>query len=249
MPYDCIEKGRFTFQYLADTDAAKYDIRLGHMGETMQFEVISPKACEELDKLIPHVVDRYNGKFGIQFVRAFGETSALRRTDDHYKKVRSVLTKLLGFNHASRYIPIVLDCIEEKVKGWKEGETIEALEEMCNVVLKIIIKIIFGKDINDEVEHMNYHTKDGKVVEMDFYTFFPQVMRDLLDAEIHYINIVFPVLFKNGWCYPNNVNEKNIIELRSKLKNFLGMRFIHVGTYYVQTLHIISILNVLNNIL
>ena len=197
--YKCIDNGRFTFQYLTDTDAAKYDIRLGHFGELIQFEIISPKACDELDKLIPDKIDRYDGKFGIQFVRVFGNTVALKRSDDYYLKVRNTFTKLFGFNHASSYIPIIIDIISEQVDSWKTGQTIDGLSEMCNVVLKIIVRIIFGKDINDEIEYLNYTRIDGKVVKMDFYQFFPLLMKDLLDAEIHYINIVFPVLFKNGW--------------------------------------------------
>jgi len=98
---------------------------------------------------------------------------------------------------------------------------VDLLPEMCDVALKVIVLIVFGKDINKDVEHLNYTDKSGNVKKLDFYTFFPLLMKDLLMAEQSYLNAVFPFLMAKGWCHPNNINEKNIVEVRSKMKKFL----------------------------
>lgn len=96
----------------------------------MPFEVISPKAMEELSKLIPEKIDRQDTLDNIQFSKAFGDTSAMKRSTAEHKKTRYVFTKLMGFNHASRHIPIMLDVLDKKIATWKEGEVIDTLTEM-----------------------------------------------------------------------------------------------------------------------
>ena len=56
---------------------------------------------------------------------------------------------------------------------------------------------------------------------MDFYTFFPTLMRDYLISVFELQNQIFPFLFTKGWLYPNNINEKNWNELRNTVKEFL----------------------------
>ena len=204
--HSLIARGKFSMSYLCDVDASKYDIRLGRLGPTTYFEVVSPKALEELSKLIPDVVDRTETKDNVQFSKAFGETSAIKRSTSDYKRTRFIFTKLLGFNHASRHIPIIMDVLDSKLESWKEGEVIDSLPEMCDIALRIAVLIIFGKNINDEIEHMNYTTRTGEIVKMDFYTFFPQVMKDLLIAQNMTMNAIFPFLFTYGWMHPNNID-------------------------------------------
>mmetsp|Transcript_24842 Transcript_24842/g.27501 ORF Transcript_24842/g.27501 Transcript_24842/m.27501 type:complete len:460 (-) Transcript_24842:31-1410(-) len=209
------------FRYLCDADSSKYDIRLGTMGPDIFFEFMSPQALSELNKLIPEKVDRHTSKNGMQFAQLFPNTSALKRSGKIYKTHRQVFLKLLGFNYASKYIPKMLHVIKEKVESWEEGQTINALAEMGDVALKIIVMIAFGKDINNQIRPMNYIHKDGRIEQMDFYHFFPTLMYDLLIAQHIPINVVFPIIFQKGWLYPNNINQKNCDELRSTMKDFL----------------------------
>lgn len=56
---------------------------------------------------------------------------------------------------------------------------------------------------------------------MDFYTFLPTLMKDLKNSEHLPLNVVFPSLFTYGYLYPNNIDMKNCIELRTKMRAFL----------------------------
>ena len=217
-----VSEGKFRFGFLyMGIDAAHYDIRLGNMGSTILFDVMSPQAMAEISHLIPDKVDRSTDREGVQFARAFLKSTALKRTEDDYKKTRTVFLKLLGFNFASKYIPTMIDVIREKVETWKEGDKIDWLHEMGDVALKIIVRVMFGKDINNRIPEMNYTKKNGEVVKMDFYHFFPALMRDYLVAVFEPQNQIFPFLFTKGWLYPNNINERNWNELRRTVKEFL----------------------------
>lgn len=202
-------------------DASKYDFRLAHFGAQVSLEINSPKAFEEFAKLTPETIDRDDSIHNIQFSKAFGNTTAVKRTTADFKRTRFIFSKLLGFNHASRHIPIILDVLDKKVKTWKEGQIIDALPEMCDIALRIAVLVVFGKDVNDEIEQFNYTKKNGEVEKMDFYTFLPQLMKDLMHSEFSPFNILFPHCFTYGWFYPNNIDMKNCVELRTKMRTFL----------------------------
>ena len=218
----CVEKGEFRFDYLKDADSSKHDLRLGRMGANIYFELLSPQSLAEFNRLVPDKVDRHTSKVGIQFAPLFPEAIALKRTGKMYKTRRQIYLKLLGFNYASKFIPTMIDVMKDKINEWKEGDTIDALKELGDVALKIIVRITFGKDINSRIRPMKYTHKDGTVEEMDFYHFFPKIMHDLLVAQFAPMNNVFPILFEKGWLYPNNINRKNGEECRKVLKEFLS---------------------------
>jgi cytochrome P450 len=160
---ESVAAGRFRFEYLTKVDAAKYDIRLAHFGKSVVFEIISPKALEQFEKLVPRKIDRLSGPQVTQFYPVFGNCSALLRTGKVYKTHRAVFLKLLGFNFASKYIPSMIDIIDEKVHTWQNGQNVNCLHELGDVALKIIVRICFGKDINDRIRMSKYTHSDGKL--------------------------------------------------------------------------------------
>jgi len=66
------------------------------------------------------------------------------KSTDEWKQRREVLTKTIGVNFASRFIPIFLQHCQQEVTQFEPGQRICISEYANTITFEIICEILFG---------------------------------------------------------------------------------------------------------
>jgi len=123
----------------------------------------------ELNKLIPKYLDREpidNTGFG-----KVGSTGGIgqSRSTEEWKLRRETLMKILGINHASRFIPPFLKYLTENFGKLKPGEEFNFSQTSNTAIFSFILTILFGKNVEKELGYCNYEYKDGRIEQLKLY--------------------------------------------------------------------------------
>jgi cytochrome P450 len=119
------------------------------------FLIYSSQACEEFLKLIPTKIDRF-----ANHLKHFGRITkgAVDQipSNSNWKQRRDRIMKIMGVNFSSKYLPLMIQALENKSKNWVIGQYIDFTSEMTFITFDIITQILFGKDIKDKIGDLNY---------------------------------------------------------------------------------------------
>ena len=135
--------------------------------------VLSIEALAEFDRLVPTKIDRFNqiGKFALgNIIRgSLGQSE----TSKEFLIRRKEAAKAIGINQISKYIPLMLEVVDEWIATVKKDERIDLSLEITKIVFKIITKILFGTDVDKMKPILYLSPKTGKFINMtleEFYT-------------------------------------------------------------------------------
>ena len=218
---DYIDKGKFVGQFLRDwilkfPDKKAFFAWLG-MDDILFINDV--KLFSEFQKLVPHAIDRE--PIDLTGFGRVGGTGGLGqdKTNDFWKKRRETLTKTIGVNFATRFIPIFLRHCEQEVRTFKTGQVI-SMSDYANVItFEIIWEILFGWDIRDKLDLVNYTDTNGNIEKVNLYQCLMKISHDCSFAAMNPMNVIFPWLVHYGIGSENRRNNKNSDEFERVIKD------------------------------
>ena len=96
------------------------DITLFFLGVNPLFQMRTPKAIKELEKLIPSKVDREADKIGFSKFNSKG-FSHIKSTATYLERKKTYM-RLLSIHSSSKYIPNILLSVKANVDNWELGK-------------------------------------------------------------------------------------------------------------------------------
>jgi cytochrome P450 len=212
-----VKNGKVFYDHLR-TDAAehnKFDMRVVFEGDEPVVKVISAKARQEFQDNIPDKIDRSPETKSVW--KIFLESAINKRSHPAMPRIRVFLEEL-SMNQSSKYIPHMLQCIQNIMGKWKKGENYGAIHEMNMFTFTAFSTVLFGQDM----EHVAYkiipydHT-DGTTEELPMREFFLAMVRDMATAWMHPLTALLPFLNIYNLINPFKRNQRNLERFKEYL--------------------------------
>ena len=213
-------KYRMYFQMETTLKNPKADVRLTISGKQPYFMLTSSQAVSEFKSLVLDKIDRWDytkKNFGRMSIGSLDQ----RRSDKEWKKRRDSIMRTIGINFASKYIPMMIQKVQQYSKDWKEDQYVDFDKCTKGITFEIITDILFGKEILHKIGMIPYKQQDDTIVNKDLQDFFMTLTRDCFSAPTKIHCVMFPFLIHNNWLKPNNVIYQNIQTLWKVLREFL----------------------------
>ena len=129
--------------------------------------------------------------------------------------------KTIGINHASKFIPMMIEVADEWIANVKKNETIDLTIEMKRITFRVISKILFGTDI-DKMEETTYiNPYNGEILQLSFEDLYFKYSKDEMESFYLPINRILPFLSRYRLINPFKTNFTNNISLKNSLRTFL----------------------------
>ena len=189
---------------------------------TVFLNICSPKALDELNKLIPDKVDRYNHN-GVEEVNIVRNSFGLMPSTSNWELRRKIATKTIGINFASKYIPMMILKVDEWSEGVKIGENLNLTVEITKITFKVIMNILFGKDMHKIEKWEYYSPKDGSLSILSFEDAYLRYAKDIVDAKYIGLSKLIPFLATINITEPFKSTERNRKTIYSTLRKFVNM--------------------------
>ena len=111
---------------------------LAMMGENDLLFINDVKLFSEFQKLVPHALDRE--PIDLTGFGRVGGTGGLGqdKTTEFWKNRRETLTKTIGVNFATRFIPIFLRHCEQEVRTFKKEQVVSMSDYANTITFEII---------------------------------------------------------------------------------------------------------------
>jgi len=144
------QENKFKMQHYIDDVKSKpdTDIYISQFGPVTLYEICSPKAFDEFERLVPEKIDRNDQEgtpIGYIAPRSFGVIESTANWNER----RKFILKAIGINYASKYIPLMIETVDKWAKSVKKHESIDLNFEMNRITFGIITRILFGRDIEN----------------------------------------------------------------------------------------------------
>lgn len=198
-----------------------YDLRGYVEGTEFVLMVVSQKAMKEFVKLQPHSIDR------LRAVKGLGSTAPYswvnERTTQKIKDRRKNIFSLLNFNKGSKNIPMILKKSHEFVESVQNGQEIELMNQLSNLIFSITTAILFGGDTNKISKKLGlYKNPDGSYDEINMRDFQLRVTGEISEAYYHPLTIMFPYLNKYKLCNPFKRTHQNLLAWKKIVKELVN---------------------------
>jgi len=105
------------------------------------------------------------------------------------------------------------------VKTFEEGMTINMSEHANTVSFEIISEILYGCDIRDKLEKVNYTKRDGTTEIVNLYQCLMKISHDCSFAALNPLNVMFPWLVHYSIGAENKRNTKNSDEFERVIRD------------------------------
>lgn len=215
-----MSKGKFIGHFLRDLafEFGRKKAFFACMGMDDMLFVNDVNMLQDLQKFVPTVLDREpidTTGFG-----RVGGTGGLgqSKTTEYWTKRRKIFTKTIGINFASRFIPIFLRHCQQETKTFKKGQKISMSEYANTISFEIICEILFGCDIRDKLDMVNYTDPNGNVSKVNLYQCLMKISHDCSFAGMTPMNMMFPWLVHYNIGSENRRNGKNSDEFERVIK-------------------------------
>ena len=151
-----LKENKFVFQQFIDIPMSKPDTEfyVSQLGQITVFEITNVQSLDEFEQQVPSKIDRYSHKgdpLGNLGEGSFG----LLETDWQWKERKSTAMRTIGVNQISKFIPMIIESVDEWLSVVKKHERLNLTFEMKRITFKVISKILFGSDF-DKIEKTNY---------------------------------------------------------------------------------------------
>ena len=156
-------------EYLANLILAKPDIDLKVFFEyrlPMVF-LTSSAAIKEFKKLYPEKIDRCDFEkrsFAKMYPKAFDKVVS----NDDWRRRQQLFFKSGVLKQPQSLIPLMVDCLEERINDWQKGEKIDFADEFSDLANEIITIAMFGEKFYDHIGDCRYKKRDGTVTSIPF---------------------------------------------------------------------------------
>jgi len=180
----------------------------------------SHRALKEFKALVPTKIDRADDEkviYGKLYTHAFDKS----RSTKGWLKRRHLFFKNGDLKAPQNLIPLMIDCLDNRINLWKEGEKLDFVKEFSEASLDIIIGVLFGDDFISQVENCQYRTPDGKVQTWSFKDTLKQVSDDIYVNGENLMTSLFPVVNTKNLVEPFKSDNSNILELYRVIQGYL----------------------------
>jgi cytochrome P450 len=216
-----IEKNKFIGHFLRDLahDFGKKPAFFASMGMEDMLFINDIELLSEVQNYVPSLLDREpidTSGFG-----RVGGTGGLgqSKSTKYWMQRRETFIKTIGVNHASRFVPTILKHCEQEVKTFQQGQ-ISSMSEYANTIsFEIICEILYGCDIRDKLDLVNYTERDGNISKVNLYQCLMKISHDCSFAAMKPLNLMFPWFVKYDVGTENKRNSKNSDEFERVIRD------------------------------
>ena len=197
------------------------DFYIFQLGEMTLFSLVSTKAWEEFEKLVPDKIDRHDHR-EYSFLDIARGSFAFLPSHTEWNERRKTILKTIGINWASKYIPLMLETTDNWIRDVKKNESINLTVEIQKITFTIMSKILFGSDIENMESILYQSPYDGTKNHISFMECFFALSKDLFDSYLSVKGRLFPILIKFNLIEPYKSNKVNKETFMKSLDEFLA---------------------------
>ena len=203
------------------SETRKYDLKVKLEGLNPILLVESDKALEQFVALQPHIIDRAIEYKGLTKAVPDGFINA--RTSKKTHERRKIFTALLNLNHASKYIPGMIDACHDLLSSLKDGEKHDFLHQMNCITFNILTNVLFGDDVNElKTDRRPFLMNNGQWEDKAFYEAFLMIANNFLFQLINPITTMFPFINNHDLINPYKRDRKNLNNFNKLLKEVIA---------------------------
>ena len=197
------------------------DFVLIQMGARSHLVPTSIRAIQETTHSIPHQIDRDYFIGEMTFSRYWFANSGFGMVSSEVQKhSRSTVVQTMQLNKASQYVPMISEVTKNlALKYWKEGETIEFLDNAKFLLFQVLVRVLFGRDVDVDMTFPYLKPDDSKE-----HLTFPQLLMRYVDEGLEggftFVNMAFPQAVKYRIGTENQRMYKNFCTLKAALQGF-----------------------------
>ena len=185
-----------------------YDFYLNQIWDMTIINILSEEAMNQFENLIPNHIDRHN-HFGLPVKNILDNSLAVTESTQKCNDRRKEAIKTIGINHISRYIPLMIETVDEWAKNVKRNQKIDLSLEITKIVFKVISKILFGTDL-DKMPPIQYKSpKTGEISSMNMDEFYFRYTRDEFDGLSNPKRVIIPFATLLRLVEPYHTNKIN----------------------------------------
>lgn len=213
------KENKYMLSYMEDIiqKDPNFDIYIAQLGDVINFYISSLKANEEFVKLSPHKIDRKLDGDNIM-LKIGGGSFSFNPTGQHWKDRRQSLLKAIGFNHVSRYLPLMIREADRFIDRVEAGVEIDFNNLCQKITFSVIAKILFGDDVDIETELCDYMHPNGRVEQLSLLDVYPLLTKCIFDEREHVLGMMFPFLKEYNLIRPFSTNRRNMLEYHRVLR-------------------------------
>ena len=196
------------------------DIKLVQSGPVTIFDITSPKAWNEFEKLIPEKFDRFDHyKFLVGNIAP--NSIVLMQSNKRWDERRKAILKTIGINFASKYIPMMIKIVDEWIDEVSIGADLDLSFELNKITFRIITKILFGRDIDKMDKCVYISPIDRTKQTLSFEECYFRYSKNEFDSHFSVIGKIFSPLAKLSLIEPFKSNATNKKSIDDTLRVFL----------------------------
>ena len=119
----------------------------------------------------------------------------LQTSDQSFNERKLPFLKAVGINLATKHTPLVLEMCHKHFRKLYKGQKLQVDDLAVTLPFDIVSSIIFGTEMNDKVEHIEYENPEtGERTFIPFYECVSNFVNDLYYVEGEPISFAFPFL-------------------------------------------------------
>ena len=199
----------------------QFDLRLLIVGSLVFLDVCSIQALDELERLIPSVIDRDEMK-GLPLGNLIGGSVAGTRSDEKWVRRRKEMAKLIGLGCCSRHVPMMIETMDKYFEEVPLNQEIDITKLFTRITFEIITKIFFGKDITENMDKMEYTCPyTGKQSMLKFQEYYPKCVHDQFATFMSPKSRIWSFLAFYNLIEPFKSNAKNLKTFHASLISYL----------------------------
>ena len=206
------------YHYINEVANSKnIDIRFVQIGERGVIDIVSTKAMDEVEKLVPQKIDR--GEPEHTAIWNLIPTSFINeRSTEHTNKRKKALIEYLGINRASRHIPILIESVDTYISIMKEEKDVNFSKLSKSITFDAMSKQLLGNDYKEIKMDFEYQDPEtGSNVKMSFTEFFMSLCHSEFAAYMNPKTKILKPLADRYLIEPYKTNRRNNLYFRKKL--------------------------------
>ena len=212
--------GAFNHYINEVANSRNVDIRFVQIGERGVVDIVSTKAMDEVEKLVPEKIDR--GEPEHTAIWNLIPTSFTNtRSTEHTNKRKKAAIEYLGINRASKLIPIILKTVDTYIDTMKEEKDVNFSKLSKFITFEAMSKQLLGNDYKEIKMDFDYKDPDtGSVSKMSFTDFFMNLCQSEFAAYMNPKTKILKPLADRYIIEPYKTNRRNNLYFRNRLFEF-----------------------------
>ena len=208
------------------------DFRFMQLGERGILECVSSRAMDEIQKLMPNMVDRTEPK-NTPVTNMMPGTYVNLRSTPHNMKRKKAMIDYLGINKASRYIPILIEAVDTHIESLETGQEVNFSIISKYITFESLSKQLLGtdyKELDIDFEYQDPYT--GKMSSISFSEFFRILCDNEFEAFISPKAKLLQFLAERYLIEPYKTNHRNCLYFRKRLEELVNKSKDKESMYY-----------------